>query len=148
MEKKIETEEEKEEKICESIENYVKCDKKAIWKVIGYSAQLGVPKSAYVCLKHKDYTDKHSHPYNRGYDIRFIPLSLGKCCGDMESAINTKFLAIKNEEIVFNIAKTPQTAGNVLTGEKFDPKNYPYSMTLSFCCFCSSRLSYIQNDDW
>jgi len=58
----------------------------------------------------------------------------------MESAITSKFLAIINGEIVFNIAKTPQSAGNVLTGETFDPKNYPYSMSLYYCPFCSYRI--------
>ncbi len=55
----------------------------------------------------------------------------------MESAISSKFLAIKNGEIVFNIAKIPQSAGNVLTDEVFDPKNYRYSMSLYYCPFCS-----------
>ncbi len=137
--------EEKKEKVCEGIENYVKCDQKATWKAIGYTASKGVPDTFYLCLKHKEHLEKNPH---NEFDIRFIPLNLGKCCGDMESAIDSKFLTIKNEEIVFNIAKTPQTAGNVLTGETFDPKNYPYSMTLCFCCFCSSRLSYIRNGEW
>lgn len=144
MEKNMKMEEEKK-KICNWITNFVKCDQKATWKVIGYTALL----EAYVCLKHRDYMEKNPHPkkYNRS-DVRFIPLNLGECCGDMESAITSKFLTIKNEEILFNIAKTPQSAGNVLTGETFDPKNYPYSMTLAFCCFCSSRLSYYQKDEW
>ena len=66
-----------------------------------------------------------------------VKKELGKCCDDMESAITSKFLAIINSEIVFNIAKTPRTAGNVLTGEVFDPKNFAYTMNLYYCPFCS-----------
>lgn len=146
-----------EERKCEGIRNVERerekenCSEKAMWKVIGHTAQYGVPHSSYVCEKHKDYLEDHPHPkimeYNR-FQVRFIPLNLGKCCDDMDSAIESKFLTIRNDEIVFNIAKTPQTAGNVLTGETFDPKNYPYSLSLQYCCFCSSKLSYIQEDDW
>ncbi len=144
-----ELKEKKEEKQCEGIRNIVKCDKLATWKVIGYSARYGVPNTAYVCKKHRDYMEKHpkNMEYNR-FDVRFIPLNLGKCCEDMKRAMESKFLAIKNEEILFNIAKTPKSAGNVLTGETFDPKNYSYSMSLQYCCFCSSQLSYYQKDEW
>lgn len=69
-----------------------------------------------------------------------VKKELGKCCDDMESAISSKFLAIKNGEIVFNIAKTPRSAGNVITGETFDPKNFPYSMSLYYCPFCAYRI--------
>lgn len=69
-----------------------------------------------------------------------VKKELGKCCDDMESAISSKFLAIKNGEIFFNLAKTPLSAGNVLTGETFDPKNYPYSMSLYYCPFCSYMI--------
>jgi len=69
-----------------------------------------------------------------------VKKELGKCCDDMESAISSKFLAIKNGEIMFNIAKIPQSAGNVITGETFDPKNFPYSMSLYYCPFCSYRI--------
>lgn len=153
MEEMEELKEKKEEKgkICQGITNYVKCDKPATWKVIGYSAQFGVPHSAYVCVEHKDYMEKHPHPkimeYNR-FDVKIIPLNLGECCGDMEQSIEMGFLTIKNEEIVFNIVKTPKSAGNVLTGETFDPKNYPISMSLQYCPFCSSQLSYFQKDEW
>ena len=85
--------------------------------------------------------------YNR-FEVIFIPLNLGECCDDMVSAIESKFLAIKNDELVFNIAKTPLSAGNVITGEKFDPKDSTFTMTLKFCPFCSSKLTYIQEDTW
>ncbi len=143
--------EEKEEKICEGIINYVRCDKIATWKIIGHSASYGVPLSSYVCKEHKDYLEKHPHSkimeYKR-FDVRFIPLNLGKCCENMEQAMESGFLAIKNEEILFNIVKTPKSAGNVLTGETFDPKKFLYSMTLLYCPFCSSQLSYFQKDEW
>lgn len=136
------------EKKCESIKDFVRCDKPATWRVIGHSAQYGVPLTKYVCNEHKDFLEKHSHPKIIENDIKYIPLNLGKCCDDMNSAIESKFLTIKNEEIVFNIAKIPQSAGNVLTGETFDPKNYPYSMSLRYCPFCRARLSYYQESDW
>ncbi len=84
--------------------------------------------------------------YNR-FEVRFIPLNLGECCDDMVSAIESKFLVIKNDEIVFNIAKTPLSAGKVITGEKYDPKNFMFTMDLKFCPFCSAKLSYIQEDN-
>ncbi len=142
---------EEKKKICHGITNYVKCDKPATWEVIGYTARYGVPNTTYVCKEHREYIEKHPYSKNMEYyqfDVRFIPLNLGKCCEDMKRAMESGFLAIKNEEILFNIAKTPQSAGNVLTGETFDPKNYRFSMSLQYCCFCSSQLSYFQKDEW
>ena len=57
-----------------------------------------------------------------------------------------KFLTIKHDEIVFNIPKIPESAGNVLSGEIYDPKNFPFSMSLQYCPFCFSRLTYFQED--
>lgn len=141
--------EEKKERKCEGIINYVKCDKDATWKVIGHTARFGVPNINYVCKEHKDYLEKHPHPsimeYNR-FETMFVPLNLGNCCDNMKDAINRKFLAIKNNEIVFNIAQHPQSAGNVITGEVYDPKTILITMNLYYCPFCSSRLSYFESD--
>lgn len=143
--------EETKERTCEGIINYVKCDKPATWKVLGHSARFGVPLTKYVCEEHREYLEKNPHPkimeYNR-FDVWFIPLDLGKCCRDMEDAIERKYLAIKNEEIVFNIAKTPMSAGNVITGEEYDPKKFLITMNLFYCPFCSSKLTYYQEDIW
>lgn len=62
------------------------------------------------------------------------------CCENMDAAIRYELLIEKDGEILINKAKHPLKAGNVLTGETYDPKEFAYTMVLTFCPFCSSRL--------
>jgi len=62
------------------------------------------------------------------------------CCENMETAIKHKFLVEKNGDILINIEKHPVKAGNVLTGETYDPKDFIMMMALEYCPFCSKLL--------
>ena len=62
------------------------------------------------------------------------------CCHDMDSAIEHEFLIERDNEILFNRGKHPLEAGNIITGETYDPKKIVFTMSLSFCPFCSKRL--------
>ena len=65
------------EKKCKGVINAIKCNNKAKWKAIGYSAQFGVPSTDYVCDSCKDYMKKHYTPkimeYNR-FKLTFIKI--------------------------------------------------------------------------
>jgi hypothetical protein len=64
------------------------------------------------------------------------------CCDDMRAAIEYGFFVERDDEILINKAKHPLKAGNILTGETYDPKEFVYTMSLRFCPFCSARLRF------
>jgi len=71
---------------------------------------------------------------------------LGECCYEMKEAIKENFLMIKNEEIVFGNMKNPEKAGNVITGETYNPKEFFYSIKLSYCPWCKTQLISIKKE--
>jgi len=66
------------------------------------------------------------------------------CCDELESSLRLGFLRIDPlyEEIAFIPLSLPEGTeiGNVLTGEKYDPKDYTFAYGISYCPFCGKNL--------
>ncbi len=63
------------------------------------------------------------------------------CCRSMGDAMRWGLVVIHNDEFFINIAVIPQKAGNVLTGEIYNPENFVMCPAIEFCPFCSKKLS-------
>jgi hypothetical protein len=70
----------------------------------------------------------------------------GWCCDGMESAIEFGFVEIVDAELTL-VRRTltevnpDATAGNVLTGETYDPSEFTMTLALSFCPWCAHPLT-------
>lgn len=65
----------------------------------------------------------------------------GEKCEDFRRALEYNFIAIiENEPQI--IGKLPKTAkaGNLLTGEKYDPSTFMFNFIIEFCPFCGERI--------
>jgi len=65
----------------------------------------------------------------------------GKDCYDFSSALEWGLIIVIDEEVQIT-GKLPEgaTAGNVLTGEKYDPTTFLMNMVIKFCPFCGKKL--------
>ena len=74
---------------------------------------------------------------------------LGKCCDAMEAAVKFGFIEVNpldKKELILsrrNLKKqTPDAkAGNVITGETYNPAKFKMAFGVSFCPFCGKPLT-------
>ncbi len=77
------------------------------------------------------------------------------CCDDLNDAVRDGFLEVNPldaEELVLPRRKLTDVApnaraGNVLTGETYDPSTFALAYALTFCPFCGTRLRPDEDDD-
>ena len=66
------------------------------------------------------------------------------CCEALELAVQNGFLMVDEEYMLPQRKLTDISpdaeAGNVETGEKYDPNDFYLTMAISFCPFCGFRL--------
>lgn len=69
-----------------------------------------------------------------------------ECCDDMETALKDGFLERVHGELILprrNLKEiAPEAkAGNVLTGEVYDPSDFAMAMAIDLCPFCGAPQS-------
>lgn len=70
------------------------------------------------------------------------------CCEGLKDAhIRFGIVFYKNGEFNFTSHVTPTKAGNVITGEELDPKNFIITMVLNYCPFCGHDFQKKPNED-
>lgn len=74
------------------------------------------------------------------------------CCERMEDALKYGLLQEVDGETRFPARALTEvnpdaTAGNVLTGETYDPADYGLTMALDYCPWCCCPLERIDEDD-
>ena len=74
---------------------------------------------------------------------------LGKCCDAMETAVRFGYVEVNpldKKELILSRrnlkAVAPEAkAGNVITGETYDPAKFEMAFGISFCPFCGKPLT-------
>jgi hypothetical protein len=72
------------------------------------------------------------------------------CCEQMEMAVRYGFVLFHGEHVLparkLTDVNPDALAGNVLTGESYDPADYELTLALQFCPWCALPLA--GEDDW
>ena len=73
------------------------------------------------------------------------------CCESMGDALRWGMLEVVRGEVMLpprplTEVNPDATAGNVLTGESYDPADFSIGMTLAFCPWCAEKVQAEQPD--
>ncbi len=76
---------------------------------------------------------------------------MNRCCETMDDAIEYGYLTVLNGEFLLpprtlTEVNPDATAGNVLTGETYDPGEFSMSFMLAFCPWCRESLTPVRDD--
>lgn len=71
---------------------------------------------------------------------------MAECCDDLAQALKLGFLERVHGEVMLTRRKLTDAApdakaGNVLTGETYDPSTFALSMALTYCAWCGAPLA-------
>jgi len=66
------------------------------------------------------------------------------CCESLEEAVGLKLLIIREGELTLK-GEHPKKAGNVITGETYNPKEFIFTMVVSYCPFCGKEVKCDKN---
>lgn len=77
---------------------------------------------------------------------------MDKCCELMSDALKWGLLTITNDEVTLPLrtltdVNPDATAGNLLTGETYDPSSFSVTLLLEYCPWCGVKLTVPMNDD-
>ena len=70
------------------------------------------------------------------------------CCEEMRMALEWKLLQVVHGEVVV-LGKLPKgaKAGNVLTGEPYDPATFTMGQSLRFCPWCREPQPFFEEEE-
>ena len=71
---------------------------------------------------------------------------MSECCDDLAQALKLGLLERVRGEVMLPRRKLTEAApeakaGNVLTGETYDPSTFAVSMALTYCAWCGAPIS-------